>query len=61
MVSATPATFSFGSLIYTITAKVVDSATGNGSGGFDYVIASDGYPALLTTFPDPARQFLLSD
>lgn len=45
------------SLIYTIQAQTVDSATANGSGGFDYVIASWAYPLLLTqngggdTFP----------
>ncbi len=47
----------YGSLIYTITPKTVDSATSNGS-GYDYVIASDGYPALLVgggmSFPTEA-------
>ena len=37
------------SLIYTISSKTVDAATGNGLGGYDYVIGTYGYPALLTT------------
>jgi hypothetical protein len=37
----------WGSLIFTMSGKTVDSATGNG-GGFDYVIGSDGFPNLLT-------------
>lgn len=51
------ADISWDSLIYVIAAKQVDSASPNGSGGFDYVIASETFPALLTaqvggdTFP----------
>jgi hypothetical protein len=46
------------SLIYTIASKQVDSATANGSGGYDYALATWNYPALLTaqiggaTFPN---------
>ncbi len=48
----------WGSLIYSIAPTGVDSATANGSGGYDYVIASGAFPALLTaqaggaTFPN---------
>ncbi len=39
--SWTTLTLSFG-------AETVSSAVANGSGGFDYVIASDGFPSLIT-------------
>jgi hypothetical protein len=45
---------SWDSLIFTITPKTVDSASGNGFGGYDYVIGTEGYPGLLTAIgPDP--------
>jgi hypothetical protein len=37
----------WGSLIYTLAGKTVDSASCN-AGGCDYVIGSEGYPARLT-------------
>jgi hypothetical protein len=40
---------SWTSLIYTINAKTVDSASSNGSGGYNYVFGTQGYPAQLTT------------
>jgi hypothetical protein len=40
---------SWNSLIYSIAPKTVDAATGNGQGGFDYVLGTQGYPAVLTT------------
>ncbi len=40
----------WGSLIFTLTGRTVDSATGgNPFGGFDYVIGSDGFPDVLRT------------
>ena len=40
------------SITHTIPSKVVDSATPNGMGGFDYVVASEGFPGLIGTAID---------
>ncbi|MGI9342160.1 MAG: Ig-like domain-containing protein [Gammaproteobacteria bacterium] len=37
---------SFSSITHTIPNRVFDSAVANGSGGFDYVIGTAGFPAL---------------
>ena len=38
----------YDSMTQTLAPIVANSATANGSGGFDYIIASDGFPTLLT-------------
>ena len=38
----------YSSMTQVLAPHAVDSATANGAGGFDYVIGSEGWPALLT-------------
>ena len=38
----------YDSMTQTLAPIAANSATANGAGGFDYIIASDGFPTLLT-------------
>ncbi|MBT8442626.1 MAG: hypothetical protein KJO76_09600 [Gammaproteobacteria bacterium] len=52
---------SFISVTHTIPATVVSSASDNATGGFDYVIGSEGFPLLLSSALDDYPSEMASD